>query len=139
MRSEMRREEVVRDKVVLFTGIVTAYDEEHKWYMIQYEDDDKEELNLKELREVLDKLPPSREAMETPLTREVVLTCFGGRSTRTPTHVDGDPATGVVPLARTTSGDARFLPGGVKERFTSVAGLRMTKTSPKVREMSSFT
>ena len=91
MRSEMRREEVVRDKVVLFTGIVTAYDEEHKWYMIQYEDDDKEELNLKELREVLDKLPPSREAMEMPLTREVVLTCFGGRSTRTPTSMATRP------------------------------------------------
>ena len=28
----MRREEVVRDKAVLYTGIVTAHDEEHKRY-----------------------------------------------------------------------------------------------------------
>ena len=39
-----------------YNGTVTAYDEEHKWYKVMYDDGDKEELNLKELREVLDEV-----------------------------------------------------------------------------------
>ena len=36
-----------------FKGKVVRYDEEHKWYWVEYEDGDEEEMNLRELREVL--------------------------------------------------------------------------------------
>lgn len=36
-----------------FAGVVTSYDPEHKLYKIQYEDDDKEELDYKEVLEIL--------------------------------------------------------------------------------------
>jgi len=40
-------------KMKPFAGVVTSYDSEHKLYKIQYEDDDKEELNYKEVLEIL--------------------------------------------------------------------------------------
>ena len=43
----------------LYTGTVTAYDEELKWYKVMYDDGDKEEMNLKELRTHLTELPPT--------------------------------------------------------------------------------
>lgn len=36
-----------------FKGKVVRYNEEHKWYWVEYEDGDEEEMNLRELREVL--------------------------------------------------------------------------------------
>ena len=42
-----------------YTGTVTEFDEEHKWYKVMYEDGDKEEMNLKEIRKHLTELPPS--------------------------------------------------------------------------------
>ena len=42
-----------------YTGTVTEFDEEHKWYKVMYDDGDKEEMNLKEIRKHLTELPPS--------------------------------------------------------------------------------
>ena len=43
----------------LYNGTVAAYDEELKWYKVDYDDGDKEEMNLKELRTHLTELPPT--------------------------------------------------------------------------------
>ena len=42
-----------------YNGTVTEFDEEHKWYKVMYDDGDKEEMNLKEIRKHLTELPPS--------------------------------------------------------------------------------
>jgi len=40
-------------KMKPFAGVITSYDSEHKLYKIQYEDDDNEELDYKEVLEIL--------------------------------------------------------------------------------------
>ena len=36
-------------RIKYYRGTVTAYDEQHKWYKIKYDDGDGEDLNPKEL------------------------------------------------------------------------------------------
>ena len=40
-------------RIKYYRGTVTAYDEQHKWYKIKYDDGDGEDLNPKELWSVL--------------------------------------------------------------------------------------
>jgi hypothetical protein len=47
-----------------FKGKVVRYNEEHKWYWVEYEDGDEEEMNLRELREVLIWVPGQPKLVE---------------------------------------------------------------------------
>ena len=37
----------------LYDGIVSKYDKKNKWYIVKYDDGDKEDLNLNELKKML--------------------------------------------------------------------------------------
>jgi len=90
-----------------YGGTVTAYDEQHKWYKIKYDDGDGEELNPKELRYVLTFAPKDAEDDSGLAPEFIDLTSEDDEPDRTPedeTHSDtADVATRCPPRFRKRS------------------------------------
>ena len=71
-------------RIKYYRGTVTAYDEQHKWYKIKYDDGDGEDLNPKELWSVLI-WPKDAEEDDSDLTPEFIdLTSEDDEPDRTP-------------------------------------------------------
>ena len=47
-----------------YDGTIVKYDKRKKWFLVKYEDDDEEEMNLNELKKVLKDKPKTKPTTE---------------------------------------------------------------------------